>query len=254
MTEADWLDWLACTEPEAMVRFAADRISRRKMILAAYACCLRLDPFFPAPEFRECLDWFEQYADDRTSRDELNAIIDRVIEAGVRLRTEARESEPDPAGRLRSVSLLLHPLYESIDGLLALVHSQCQWINWRFVAETWTSCSQGYLNESTDDLLSDLYDQVVAKESGRQAEVLRDVIGNPFIVASLDPAWLSWNDGVVRKLAEGIYANRAFDRMPILHDAMLDAGCTDESLLLHCRNPEGHVRGCWALDMILGKS
>jgi hypothetical protein len=68
MTETDWL---ACTDPEAMVRYAGDRISRRRMILASYACCLRLDPFFPVPEFRECLDWCEQHADDLTSRRDL---------------------------------------------------------------------------------------------------------------------------------------------------------------------------------------
>jgi hypothetical protein len=153
-----------------------------------------------------------------------------------------------------SLCLLLHLLYESLDGHLDLVYSRRQRINWRCVAETWTSCSQGYLNQFTPDFPRELYDQAVAEESGRQAEVLRDVIGNPFIVASLDPAWLSWNDGMVRKLAEGIYVEHAFGNMPILHDALLDAGCTDEALLMHCRNPEGHVRGCWALDLILGKS
>jgi hypothetical protein len=68
----------------------------------------------------------------------------------------------------------------------------------------------------------------------------------------MDSAILAWNDATVPRIAEGIYAERAFGRMPFLHDALLDAGCNDEVLLSHCRNPEGHARGCWALDFILG--
>jgi hypothetical protein len=87
-----------------------------------------------------------------------------------------------------------------------------------------------------------------------QASILFDLFGPlPFRPVTLDQSWLSWNDGIVAKIAQGIYEDRAFDRMPILHDALLDAGCSDEDLLLHCRNPEGHVRGCWVVDQILGK-
>jgi hypothetical protein len=64
---------------------------------------------------------------------------------------------------------------------------------------------------------------------------------------------LAWNDGTVRRISEGVYAERAFDRLPILADALLDAGCDDEELLAHCRSEGPHVRGCWALDRILGK-
>jgi hypothetical protein len=55
-------------------------------------------------------------------------------------------------------------------------------------------------------------------------------------------------------LANGIYAERAFDRMPILADALQDAGCDSEALLSHLRDADAtHVRGCWALDLVLGK-
>jgi hypothetical protein len=54
-------------------------------------------------------------------------------------------------------------------------------------------------------------------------------------------------------LATGIYEDRAFDRLPLLADALMDAGCADEQVLGHCRS-DGHVRGCWLLDLILGKS
>ena len=70
----------------------------------------------------------------------------------------------------------------------------------------------------------------------------------------LAAAWLRWNDGTIPKIAQGIYEERAFDRLPILHDALLDAGCDDEDLLAHCRGAGPHVRGCWVIDLILGKS
>jgi hypothetical protein len=57
----------------------------------------------------------------------------------------------------------------------------------------------------------------------------------------------------VPKIAQGIYEERAFDRLPILHDALLDAGCDNEDMLTHCRSEGPHVRGCWVVDLILGK-
>ena len=55
------------------------------------------------------------------------------------------------------------------------------------------------------------------------------------------------------KLAQGIYDDRAFDRLPVLADALEEAGCTNAEILAHCREPGPHVRGCWALDLLLGK-
>jgi hypothetical protein len=66
--------------------------------------------------------------------------------------------------------------------------------------------------------------------------------------------WRAWNDGVMVKIAQGIYEERAFGHLPILHDALLDAGCDDEELLAHLRAEGPHVRGCWAIDFLLGKS
>ena len=62
-----------------------------------------------------------------------------------------------------------------------------------------------------------------------------------------------WVTPTVRALAEGIYADRAFDRLPILADALQDAGCDDADVLAHCRGPWPHVRGCWVVDLVLGK-
>lgn len=70
----------------------------------------------------------------------------------------------------------------------------------------------------------------------------------------LDPTWLAWCDKTVPKLARAIYEERAFDRLPILADALEEAGCADADILDHCRQPGEHVRGCWVIDLILGKS
>ena len=83
-----------------------------------------------------------------------------------------------------------------------------------------------------------------------QCHFFRDVFGNPFRPVTLDPAWQTTN---VLALAQAIYDDRAFDRMPILADALEDAGCDNADILNHCRQPGEHVRGCWVVDLVLGK-
>jgi hypothetical protein len=93
-----------------------------------------------------------------------------------------------------------------------------------------------------------------AGQRAAHAHLVRDAFGNPFRPApAVDPGWLAWNGGTARKLAEGVYAERAFDRLPVLADALEDAGCCDADLLGHLRGPGPHVRGCWAVDLLLGK-
>ncbi len=81
------------------------------------------------------------------------------------------------------------------------------------------------------------------------ATLLRDIFGNPFRPVTLDPSWLT---STVTALAEGIYANRTFDRLPILADALMDAGCDNADILAHCRSEGPHVRGWWPVDLLLG--
>jgi hypothetical protein len=80
---------------------------------------------------------------------------------------------------------------------------------------------------------------------------LRDIFGNPFRPVAFEPAWRS--DTAV-SLAMGMYESRDFGPMPILADALQDAGCEHVDILTHCRDPNGtHVRGCWVVDLVLGK-
>jgi hypothetical protein len=70
---------------------------------------------------------------------------------------------------------------------------------------------------------------------------------------AVDPGWLAFNGGVLPAFAQAIYDDRRFSDLPILADALEDAGCTDARLLTHCRQPGEHVRGCWLVDLLLGK-
>lgn len=114
------------------------------------------------------------------------------------------------------------------------------------------------------------------------ANAVREVFGNPFRPVTIDPQWLTWNDGTIPRLAESIYQERAWDRLPILADALEEAGCQgercrscingdsmvtafkkcfqcggrgwkDHPVLAHLRSPDPHVRGCWALDLLTGR-
>lgn len=128
-----------------------------------------------------------------------------------------------------------------------------------------------------------------------QAALLRDLVGNPFRhhettghFGAFSAGWLTWNGGTVPRLAQQMYDSRDFSGMPVLHDALVDAGCTDEEILQHCLGRERcwvcdehgtvysggvppysycgrcggtrfvplrapHVRGCWVADLFLGK-
>jgi hypothetical protein len=84
-----------------------------------------------------------------------------------------------------------------------------------------------------------------------QLRLLRDTLGNPFRPIAFDP---SWRTSTVTALAQGMYDSRDFSAMPILADALQDVDCDNEEVLNHCRGPGPHVRGCWVVDAVLGKS
>jgi hypothetical protein len=91
-------------------------------------------------------------------------------------------------------------------------------------------------------------------ERAAQAELLRELFGNPIRSAMVEPDWLAWNRAFIPEMARGIYEDRTFQRLPILADALEDAGCTEQAILDHLRGPGPHVRGCHVVDLLLGKS
>ena len=95
------------------------------------------------------------------------------------------------------------------------------------------------------------YTALFRAESAEQTELLRDIVGNPYRPVAFDPAWRT--DTVVT-LARQMYDSREFVAMPILADALQDAGGEDKQVLTHCREPRVHVRGCWVCDAVLGKA
>jgi hypothetical protein len=82
-----------------------------------------------------------------------------------------------------------------------------------------------------------------------QAELIRCILGDPFRPVAFDPMWRS---ETAVTLARGIYDLHAFDRLPILADALEEVGCDHPEVLAHCRGPGPHARGCWVVDAVLG--
>src|SRR5438477_603101 len=76
------------------------------------------------------------------------------------------------------------------------------------------------------------------------ADLAREVFGNPFSGAKVEQAWLAWGDGIASRLARATDEDGNFDRLPIIADALEEAGCDDQAALYHLRSPGPHVRGC----------
>ena len=92
-------------------------------------------------------------------------------------------------------------------------------------------------------------------EQATYADMLRDILGNPYRKPhdrpiAIEPAWATSD---VVSLAGSMYDRKSFDEMPYLGDALEEAGCDRDDILAHCRGPNGHVRGCWVVDAVLGK-
>jgi hypothetical protein len=221
MTETEWL---GCNDPDEILFWLKDRSSDRKMRLFGLACCQRIAHLFPDRRSKSALVILEHYADGQCSNDELRSACEAANEAY--LEREVGQSE-----------------YNMADTALeALLHTGLG----IFRAADYAASA---LAEDRLDLTTD-WNTLRAAERKYQCKLLREVIGNPFHPVTVDPSWLT---STVLILAQGIYQEKAFDRMPILGDALQEAGCTNADLLNHCRQPGEHVRGCWAVDLLLGK-
>jgi hypothetical protein len=143
--------------------------------------------------------------------------------------------------------------------------------NWDEIDDNWDELDDGFESsrraapehmQATFDALEDAlwatyregWAYATAASRKKQSPLARDIFGSPFRPVVVDPAWLLWNGGLVRRLAQSVYADRAFDRRPVLGDALEEAGCTDADILSHCRSGGPHVRGCWVVDALLGKA
>jgi hypothetical protein len=114
----------------------------------------------------------------------------------------------------------------------------------------WVSGMVWQVIMATEEVHWENFETLRAKREEYECELIRCIFGNPFHPITLDSAWLTPK---VKLLAKANYDDRAFERMPELADALEQGGCTNQDILNHCRGLGPHVKGCWALDLLLGK-
>jgi hypothetical protein len=224
MTEAEWD---ACADPTPMLAFLRDsgRLSERKARLFAVACARTVWPWMLDQRSRQAVEVGERYADGLEGQKALKAVRREAFAA-------TKSSSPTSTSHAAVVALDVCMNARRHDPMQLAVGTA------------------GCANSLVFHVLGD-----AAGWAGRKAQcgLLRDTFGNPCRPVVLDPAWLAWNGGAVRKMAQAIYADHRFADLPILADALEEAGCADAALLGHCRGPGEHVRGCWVVDLLLGK-
>ena len=216
MTEKEWL---ADVHPNPMLEYLRGNTSERKLRLFACACCRRIWDLLIDVRSRTAIEVAELYADG-------NATGQERIDA-------------ENAARDADAELAVRRARHSIDG------DRSAHENAAIAASI--AAGNAYLDAVTTFVESAL-DSFT--ECHWQAAVLHDLFGNPFRPFTIDPRWLTIS---VVDLSTAIYDEKAFDRMPILADALMDSGCDNDDIIAHCRSEGPHVRGCWVLDLLLAK-
>jgi hypothetical protein len=225
MTEAEWL---ACTDPQVMLAYLRGRASERRLRLFAVSCCREIWNLFTDERIKQAVEAAERFSDGLMTADGM----------------EKASFEAEDAS---------NEAYHRGNGILCSAGGAA------------ILSAQGVGVPNLHDSMPSIIVNVVeaAEEAGLKTralmlseieKLLRDHLGNPFRPVALDPSWLAWNAGIVPRMAQAIYDDRAFDRLPILADALEEAGCTNADILAHCRSEVPHVRGCWAVDLLLGKT
>jgi hypothetical protein len=228
-----------------MLEFLRGRAADRKLRLFAVACCRRTFPLLTDESSRAAVDRAEQFADRAASYGEL-----------YRAARRASEVPQDPS----------YPVAPPHSAVHASEHAR---VAAQLVAAapdndlfTLTGHIVGYSAIAASGLAGDAdrgnwhgeMTSRMASENQAQAALVRDVFGPlPFRPVTVQPHALAWNDRLVVRLAQSIYDERRWGGMPILGDALLDAGCDDDEVVAHCRAGVGHVRGCWIVDLCLGR-
>jgi hypothetical protein len=226
MTETEWL---ASTDPGEMADFVRDRLGDRKFRLFGCACVRLVWKDLPNDTLRQAIETCERFADGVATVEEL--AMAREVADGT---------------------------YQGIGDIIAdhsaiAVTALCELEPWFPMGE---GSSAGIAAVAAEAWSNEEIPWHVAWAQAKEAhcQLLRDIFGNPFRSVAVDPSWRAWDGGTVVKLAQRIYDERAFDRLPVLADALEEAGCSDPYILNHCRQSGEHVRGCWAVDALLGKS
>lgn len=90
-------------------------------------------------------------------------------------------------------------------------------------------------------------------ETPEQCRLAREIFFNPFRQLVFDESWMSWNDGLIKRMAHTIYDEQRYDELSVLGDALEEAGCEESLILNHCRQVDEHIRGCWLIDFLTGR-
>jgi hypothetical protein len=224
--------------------------SERKLRLFAVACCRRIWPYLTAKRSRWLVEISERYADGLVTRDRLNSAWDKADQAFEAIHLSGSgDMEQNPA---QAVLGLKPDLYvtEVVELAAATFGAVARG---EAYARIWLTPGKNIEDRWVDD---DTIGKAAENEERlTQATLLRDILGNPFSpTLSIAPDWLGWQDGVIQQIAQHIYDERDFASMPVMADALEEAGCTDPDILAHCRGSGPHVRGCWLVDRILGRN
>ena len=206
------------------------KLSARKARLFICACCRRIWHLFTA-EVQAALVTVENYADGLADREQLRGAL--------RLVQKARSTAPPDSKWEKALTAACKAASEKLtDG------------PWSAAWDTIHAAVSGARSGQTPNMEESAV--LLRRACAARCDLLRDLV-SPFRTIRLEPAWLTWNDACVVKLAQAIYEEHRFADLPILADALADAGCTDPILLEHCRGPGPHVRGCVVLDLLLDK-
>jgi hypothetical protein len=209
-------EWLTCAEPFELLDSVEEAGAARKTRLFADACCRRIARFLAAAPSRNAIDVSDLYADDSASEGQLIAALSKADAAAEHGGQSRHLSHPDP-----------------------------------FVTDVIIGVMQTMALSAGGTPSHDATREAYRAESEAHASLLRDIFGNPLRPVAFSP---SWRTDTAVSLARTMYDTRDFSAMPILADALQDAGCDNEDVLAHCRGPGPHVRGCWVVDSVLGKS
>jgi hypothetical protein len=241
MTEAEWQ---AADSPDSMLKHIWKEANVRKSRLFACSCCRQVWHLLPNPS-RSAVAVAERYADGLANDEEL-----AMARRSHRQCTAFKQCRS--AAKVVSAALLVE-LSEYV--IASPAEERREPPHPGVIPYSWALMAY---REATEALAGPRFEQGQREpdwevwHSARrfQCSFLRDLFGNPFRPVALEQHWLS---SKVLDLARLIYDERAFDHLPIFADALMDAGCDNDDILSHCRSEGPHVRGCWVIDLLLGK-
>jgi hypothetical protein len=228
-------EWLTGADPAPMLKSAQSANRRRTVRLFSCACCRRLWSLLPE-ESRASVVVAERYAGGLASPGELECARARADAVVVALPTVWTYEEQRIRDATGAAATCCTPLGETTKGAIGLAASAAHAL-----------AKNAALGVAESDF-SRTRDDAYAAELAAQADLVRELFGNPFRPLEFSSQWRT--DTAVA-LARAMSDAREFSAMPILADALQDAGCNSAELLDHCRGDQPHTLGCWAVDLVL---